>query len=232
MSKIILESKVLHDNYTEYVCEKFDLQKKDISVTEIPMIKENELDTFDWNIGLICGNSGSGKSTILKHLGEIITPLYNNDKSIVSQFTDLSENEVTDLLSSVGLSSVPVWLHKPNELSNGEKARLDVCWILANSLKNHKIAFIDEFTSVVNRDCAKSLSFALQRYVRQNNIKIILSSCHFDIIEWLKPDWIFNLNKQNNGESEIERILYKDNEDYQVYKQINDDEILTKEYKL
>lgn len=232
MSKIILESKILHDNYTEYVCEKFDLQKKDISITEIPMINKNELDDFNWNIGLICGNSGSGKSTVLNHLGDVIHPIYDNEKSIVSQFQELSENDVTDLLASVGLSSVPIWLHKPFELSNGEKARLDVCWVLAHSLQNDSIALIDEFTSVVNRDCAKSLSFALQRYVRQRNMKIILSSCHFDIIEWLKPDWIFNLNKQNNGESEIERILYKDNEDYQIYQQRNDNEILTKEYTL
>ena len=28
MSKIILESRVLHDKYTDNVCEKFDLQKK------------------------------------------------------------------------------------------------------------------------------------------------------------------------------------------------------------
>ena len=50
MSKIILESKVLHDNYTDYVCDKFDLQKKDVSITEIPMIKENELENFKGNL--------------------------------------------------------------------------------------------------------------------------------------------------------------------------------------
>ena len=110
-------------------------------------------------------------------------------------------------------------------------ARLDICWILANA-KANSVIFIDEFTSVVNRDCAKSLSFALQRYIRKHNLKIIIASCHFDIIDWLNPDWVFNLNKQNNGESEIERLIYNDDSNYDLYKRINDSEILTKEYKI
>ena len=57
MSKIILETKVSVDNYTEYVCDKFDLQTREHIVTEVPMINLDELSTFSWNIGLICGNS-------------------------------------------------------------------------------------------------------------------------------------------------------------------------------
>lgn len=231
MSQIILETKVSVDNYTEFVCDKFDLQTRENIITSIPMINTSDLETFEWNIGVICGNSGSGKSTVLSKLGEVSKPTYDYSKSIVSQFPNMSEQEVVDLLSSVGLSSVPVWLHKPNELSNGEMARLDICWILANAKKN-SVIFIDEFTSVVNRDCAKSLSFALQRYIRKHNLKIIIASCHFDIIDWLNPDWVFNLNKQNNGESEIERLIYNNDSNYDLYKRINDSEILTKEYKI
>ena len=44
-----------------YVKNLIYKKKKDISITEIPLIKENELDSFNWNISLICGNSGSGK---------------------------------------------------------------------------------------------------------------------------------------------------------------------------
>lgn len=229
MSKILLETNVTVDNYTEYVCDKFDLQTREHIVTEIPMINTDELTSFSWNIGLICGNSGSGKSTVLNRLGSIIQPHYDNEKSIVSQFPHLSENDVCDLLSSVGLSSVPVWMHKPNELSNGERARLDVCWILANA-KDGDTILIDEYSSVINRDCAKSLSFALQRYIRKKNLKIILASCHFDIIEWLNPDWIFNLNKQVDGECEVERILYSDDEEYETYKMMNPSEILSDKY--
>lgn len=231
MNKIILKSNVLVDNYTEYVCDKYDLQTREEIITEVPMIDINNLGQFKWNIGLILGNSGSGKSTILKSLGGAKNAVYDDSKAIISQFPHMNEHDICNLLSSVGLSSVPVWLHKPNELSNGEKARLDLCWVLANANENELI-LVDEFTSVVNRECAKSLSFALQRYIREKNLTIILASCHFDIIEWLNPDWVFNLNKQIDGEVKIERFIYQDDEDYVLYNNINEKDILTNEYKV
>ena len=230
MKKLFLRSNVSVDNYTEYVCEKYDLQTREEIITEVPLLDTSELSDFKWNVGVLCGNSGSGKSTLLSTLGEPKNPIYDYSKSIISQFPHMSEHDVCELLSSVGLSSVPVWLHKPNELSNGERARLDICWLLAN-VKNQTI-FCDEFTSVVNRQCAKSLSFALQRYVRKNNLQIILASCHFDIIEWLNPDWVFNLNKQNEGNVDIERLIYKDSEEYKTYDNINKNNILTEKYEI
>ena len=231
MERIILNTKVNVDNYTEYVCDKYDLQTREEIITEVPLLDINELNDFNWNIGVICGNSGSGKSTLLSVIGEVKTPTYDYDKSIISQFPHMSEHDVCNLLSSVGLSSVPVWLHKPSELSNGERARLDLCWILANAKEGETILY-DEFSSVVNRPCAQSMSFALQRYVREKNIKIILASCHFDIIEWLNPDWVFNLNKQTNGKCEIERFIYQDDKEYALYNNINNKDVLTNEYKV
>ena len=229
MKKLFLRSNVSVDNYTEYVCDKYDLQTREEIITEVPLLDTSELSDFKWNVGVLCGNSGSGKSTLLSTLGEPKNPIYDYSKSIISQFPHMSEHDVCELLSSVGLSSVPVWLHKPNELSNGERARLDLCWILANA-KENEIILYDEFSSVINRAVAKSMSYALQRYVREKNLKIILASCHFDIIEWLNPDWVFNLNKQTNGECEIERFIYKDDEEYQLYNNINKKDILTDEY--
>lgn len=229
MINIILNSKINIDKYTEYICEKFDLQNREENETLIPTFNPLELNTFDWNIGLICGNSGSGKSTILKSLGRLKEPYYYYEKSIVSQFEHLSEEEVVDLLQSLSLSSVPVWLNKPHELSNGERARLDICYQLANA-KDGDVILIDEFSSTVNRSSAKSMSYALQRYVRKKNLKIILASCHFDIIEWLNPDWIFNLNKQNENGCEIERLVYSDDKDYQTYNMTNPNNILSKKY--
>ena len=231
MKKLFLKSNVSVDNYTEYVCDKYDLQTREEIITEVPLLDTSELSDFKWNVGVLCGNSGSGKSTLLSTLGEPKNPIYDYSKSIISQFPHMSEHDVCELLSSVGLSSVPVWLHKPNELSNGERARLDLCWILANA-KENEIILYDEFSSVINRAVAKSMSYALQRYVREKNLKIILASCHFDIIEWLNPDWVFNLNKQTNGECEIERFIYKDDEEYQLYNNINKKDILTDEYTI
>ena len=227
MEKIILESQINNDNYTNYVYDSYDIQNKEKSVVEIPLLDHKELDGISWNIGLIIGNSGSGKSTILKYLGTIKNPTYDNSKCVISQFPNMDEESVCDLFYSVGLSSVPCWLRKPQELSNGEKSRLDICWHIANASENGVI-IIDEWTSVVNREVAKSMSFALQRYIRQKNLKIILASCHYDIIEWLQPDWIYNLNKQDkDGNVEIEQMIYSDSDEYKTYNQINDSEILS-----
>ncbi len=226
--KIVLESSIVNDNYTNFVYDTFDIQDRSKSTVEIPMIDMNELLSFSWNIGVILGNSGSGKSTILKSIGDVKTPIYNNDKAIVSQFSNMSEKEVCDILSSVGLSSIPTYLRKPNQLSNGEKARLDLAWLIANA-NDDELILIDEFTSVVNRSCAKSLSFALQRYIRSSNKKIILVSCHFDIIEWLQPDWVYNLNKQIDDSIEIERFIYEDDAEYKTYNKVNEKDVLSDE---
>jgi GNAT superfamily N-acetyltransferase len=83
-----------------------------------------------------------------------------------------------------------------NLLSNGEQYRAELAYLVA-SAKDGDIILIDEYTSVVDRDVAKAMSFALQKYIRRENKKIILASCHFDIMEWLMPDW--TLSPQKGG---------------------------------
>lgn len=231
MSKKILESRIVNDNYTNFVYEKFDIQNKDSIITEVPLFDKDELNSVEWNILLVLGNSGSGKSTVLKTIGETQTPTYDYSKTVISQFDNLTPQEASDLLCSCGLSSVPIWLHKPNELSNGERARLDICWHINQVFKGTTgVIVIDEFTSVVNRDVAKSLSFALQRLLRKYNMKAIIASCHFDLIEWLQPDLIFNLNKQDkDGEAELEQFIYADDEEYVAYNTINLKDVLSDE---
>ena len=61
----------------------------------------------------------------------------------------------------------------------------------------HDNAVIDEFTSVVNRECAISCSTSISKYIRNNDLKnIVFASCHDDIIEYLQPDWIYDTDKQ------------------------------------
>lgn len=235
MSKITLTSDIVNDKFTEYLYESYDIQDREKTVTEIPLPSKDDMDEImndkDFNIFLICGRSGSGKSTILRNIADkdVKMPSYENEKCVISQFPSLTEEQACDLLSGVGLSSVPIWLRKPNELSNGERARLDVCKSIYDASENgENIVFIDEFTSVVNRDAAKSMSFALQRYARQNGMRLVIASCHFDIIDWLQPDYIFNLNhRDENGDVDVERLVYSDNTTYESQQTINDNDALT-----
>ena len=230
MAKITLRSEIVNDKYTEYLYKHYDIQTKDYTATDVPLIPQDDWDKMnsgEWNILLICGKSGSGKSTLLKEIGTPPKLEYDYTKAVVSQFPNLDEEEVCDLLCGVGLSSVPTWLRKPQELSNGERARLDLCMSLYRA-REAGIALIDEFSSVVNRDVAKSMSYALQRYVRQKKLKVVICSCHFDIIEWLTPDYIFNLeHKDKDGNVELERMVYADDTDLFVYQSVTWEESLS-----
>ena len=230
MGKIILESKIENDNYTQFLYDNYDIQNREKTVTEVPIPSKEDMEEMnkdDWNILLICGKSGSGKSTILNEVYGTSKPImYDYNKCVISQFPRLTEEEVCDLLSSIGLASVPTWLRKPQELSNGERARLDIAKAIYDA--NGGIVLLDEYTSVVNRSAAKSMSHALQRYARQKGLKIIIASCHFDIVEWLQPDYMFNLeHRDENGEVEMEKMVYEDIKDYNVYQSPRDIDILT-----
>jgi len=236
MSKITLTSPIKNDNFTEYIYNNYDIQNKEITTTEVPIPSKDDMDIMmddDWNILLICGKSGSGKSTILNELGGITPIEYDYSKAVISQFQEFSEKDVCDLLQSVGLSSVPTWLRKPQELSNGERARLDICKAIYEASRSGKNIILDEFTSVVNRSVAQSMSFALQRYVRQKGLKIIIASCHYDILQWLQPDYVFNLNHvDENGEVEMEKMVYSDSKDYKVQQGVLEEQILTEAMEL
>ena len=195
---IVLTSSVKQDEYTDFVGKNYDLHISDTSEVIIP--NKLNLNTLnEWNIGVICGASGSGKSTILKHLANqtgvaISNPSFDNDKCLISNFSKMSPKDATMLLSAMGLASVPTWIRPFNVLSNGEQYRASLAKQVSEANDN-EIIFVDEFTSVVDRNVAMSMSNALQKYIRRTNKKIILATCHYDIFEWLRPDWIYDLNK-------------------------------------
>lgn len=190
MKYIERKNKILNDKYTEYVYEAFDIQNKEETSVKIP-INFAECKTFDWNIGVIYGGSGTGKTTLLKEFGDLSEATFDEEKPLISNFDWLEPKEATFLLSAMGLASVPTWLRPYNLLSNGEQYRASLAYKVGKASENDVI-LIDEFTSVVDRDVAKAMSNALQKYIRRNNKKIILASCHFDIMEWLLPDWTYS----------------------------------------
>ena len=67
---------------------------------------------------------------------------------------------------------------------------------IRDSLESDKPVIYDEFTSVVDRQVAQIGSAAIQRFIRKEDKQFIAVSCHFDIEEWLEPDWIYDANKK------------------------------------
>lgn len=156
-------------------------------VADLP-IEDNE-----WKIGLIVGASGSGKTSIGSQIGSGIYDLYagwDKDRPIVDCIApDGDFNAVTGSLSAVGLGDVPAWLRPFHVLSNGEKFRAGLARLIC---EQPDMAVVDEFTSVIDRQIAKIGAGAFSKSWKRTGKRIVLLSCHYDIIEWLQPDWIYD----------------------------------------
>ncbi len=138
-----------------------------------------------WSVGLIVGPSGAGKSTAARKLfGDFATYEWNR-RAVVDNLGDSTGiKEILAALSAVGLSSPPAW-RKPNHvLSTGDRARL---------LRDPTPRVVcDEFTSVVDRQVAQIGSHALAKAIRARaGKKFVAVTCHYDVAEWLQPDWVF-----------------------------------------
>jgi energy-coupling factor transporter ATP-binding protein EcfA2 len=177
-----LVSKVSLDDVTDAISAMFDYEFTGVSRFTPPIMPEVP---SKFGLGLIVGPSGSGKSTLLNRFGSERKHSWFPDLAVASHFVDA--DDAAERLSAVGLNSIPSWLRPYHVLSTGERFRAD----LARSLYHN--AVIDEFTSVIDRNVAKACSVALRRYVDKKELRnIVLASCHYDIIEWLQPDWVFD----------------------------------------
>lgn len=177
-----LTSTIIQDQFTRDIAKAFDYSFDGVSTFTPPRFV---LPEEDFSIGVIVGASGSGKTTILDKIGKAEAVGWRRDRAIVSHFS--SSLDAQQRLAAVGLNSVPSWFRPFHVLSMGEQFRAD----LARRLKDK--AVVDEFTSVVDRSVAKSCSNAVQRYIKKQGIKnVVFSSCHYDIIPWLQPCWVFD----------------------------------------
>jgi len=167
-----------------------DVHKKSEHHLEV----EADLDT-PFNVGVIVGASGSGKTTLAKQMfgEECFEERLDLSKPVIEQFDEqYSYDECAEMLSGIGLTSVPCWIRPAATLSNGQRARAEAA--LAMSVDG--LVAIDEWTSVVDRTVAKAMSHCVQKFARKADKQIVLASCHYDILEWVQPDWLIDCNKQ------------------------------------
>ena len=159
---------------------------------------EAEIDlSGEWSIGVVVGPSGSGKSSIGKVIfGENLihdyTKGWDSGKPIIDEIAPAGDfNEVTGALANVGLGDVPAWLRPFHVLSNGEQFRAGLARLICE--KPEKVV-VDEFTSVIDRQIAKIGSQAFQKAWRRANPngKVVLLTPHYDILDWVQPDWVFD----------------------------------------
>jgi len=193
------------DNRLEII-KRFDLEQSDHYKEPIAIPEFYE----GINRILLVGSSGSGKSTILNALGSVSKFSEYTTKPICNYFpsADLAQKYLKD----AGLNSMPTWIRPLNEVSDGERFRAE----LAINMYYNRIVVIDEFTSVLDRETAKSICYTINKGVSKNK-KLILATGHEDVIKWLDGFYIYNTDTntfmRNQYEYEaptldIERVKY------------------------
>lgn len=147
------------------------------------------LEQKSWNIGLILGPSGCGKTLTLEALFGKPIELKWEHGSVIDDFdSTISMDDITQTCQAVGFNTIPAWCRPYSVLSNGERFRVEIARRLIESAGT---VIVDEFTSVVDRQVAKVASFSVAKIVRNRNLRLACASCHYDILDWLQPDWTF-----------------------------------------
>jgi GNAT superfamily N-acetyltransferase len=206
----------IHDSFrVQQVAGMFDVplaaKATERFEVDIPDAGEN------WQIGLIVGPSGSGKSTVArKAFG---ADLYcgadwQAERAVIDCLADVPVRKAVELFTAVGFGSPPSWVKPYQVLSGGERFRCDLARALAKSREpraesqepesasgsrlltlDSRLVVFDEFTSVVDRNVAKVCSAAIAKGIRRGILpcRFVAVTCHYDIAEWLEPDWILDM---------------------------------------
>lgn len=152
-----------------------------------------ELEIFPGDVVYILGDSGSGKSLLLKALKEGTTRAVSTSDLEIAPDTTLVEgvgcdfNEAVRLLTLVGLNDAFLFLRKYRELSDGQKYRYQLAKMLDTDAEYY---FIDEFCTLLDRDTAKVVSYNMQRVTRKFGKTLIVATPHSDLQDDLYPSLV------------------------------------------
>jgi GNAT superfamily N-acetyltransferase len=169
---------------------------------------ELPIEDMQWRIGVVVGPSGSGKTSIgrliFPEAGESAfwSPTWPDAPLIEAIGPEQDFDDVTAALGSVGLGSVPTWLRPYGALSNGERFRADLARLVIDA---PPCAVVDEFTSVVDRQIARFGALAFAKAWRRGTGQVVLLTPHYDVLEWLEPDWIYDTAKHSFARGSLRR---------------------------
>lgn len=145
-------------------------------------------------IALVLGPSGSGKSTLLRRASDLLARS-SRVAHVRPPSSRARHRAVVDLLPGgldrglgvlglVGLADPLLLARTYGQISDGEKARLDIARAI---LAGRSWVVADEFLSVVDRPCARAACRAIARAIEHSGARLLAASAHSDIGEWLSP---------------------------------------------
>jgi len=147
------------------------------------------------DITLITGDSGSGKSVLLKALEKDIrqdmklsriniADIQPDPNKPLIETIGKTLEEGLELLSKVGLNDAFLFLRSYEQLSDGQKYRYKIAKMIESQTQ---FWIMDEFASMLDRDTAKIVAYNLQKLARQNGKAVLAATTHTDLFDDLNP---------------------------------------------
>lgn len=173
------------------IAEAFGLGLDD---TEFIVFDHLQVDVPKGSVVYITGQSGSGKSLLLKELERQMVErkksvinldniVFDNTKTLIDQI-GTSTNEAQRLMTLAGLTDAYLWIRKPSELSDGQRYRFR----LAKAMETGAEVWVaDEFMAVLDRTAAKVIAFSVQKAARAAGKTLIVATTHTDMVPDLAP---------------------------------------------
>ena len=172
-----------------------------------------ELKIGPTDIVYITGDSGSGKSVLLRRIQRDLAPQCINIKNVkVDRRKPLvdtlgkSIEEALELLSRVGLNDAFLFVRRYSQLSDGQKYRYRIAKMIESG---RQYWVMDEFCATLDRDTAKIVAFNVQKLARATGKAVLAATTHTDLFEDLSP--AVHIHKRFGREIEVKYFTYRTN---------------------
>ncbi|HAW0076285.1 TPA: ATP-binding cassette domain-containing protein [Escherichia coli] len=196
MSKYIInvsfQTRVNKTTRTLEIAESFGLG---LDEKEWTLYDNLELEVKQGDVVYITGQSGSGKSVVLRELqrqmkneglsvASIDDFTFDNEVNVIDQLGKTT-SDALGLLSMAGLNDAYLFVRKPSEMSDGQKYRLKIAKLIESGAK---VWAADEFGAVLDRVTAQVVASNLQRAARKVGATVMVATTHEDLKNALCPD--------------------------------------------
>lgn len=189
---VAFQTRVTKTTRTLEIAESFGLG---LDEKEWSLYDNLELEIAEGDVVYITGQSGSGKSVVLRELQRLMKEEGQNVASIEDFTFDDSKNvidqlgkttsEALGLLSMAGLNDAYLFVRKPSEMSDGQRYRLKIAKLIETGAK---VWVADEFGAVLDRVTAQVVASNLQRAARKAGATVMVATTHEDLKNALRPD--------------------------------------------
>lgn len=197
---ISFKTSVQRSNRVLEIAETFGLGLSD---TVFHIFKDLPVEINQGEVVYITGQSGSGKSLLLKELSRQMKDqglkvvnmddVVLEDKPLIDQ---LGKNmaEAIELLSRAGINDANIAIRKPSELSDGQRYRFKLAKLFE---QDADVWTCDEYGAILDPLTRKAVAFNSQKLARTKKVTLIVANTHDDIADELAPNVYVNKRYQN-----------------------------------